>query len=164
MEALFFYLKVVFQGVSVFLILVLVFLVWRYSQAQKAVWQRYMGGREIQEEQERMRQQELSEIQQAWNLICEQVDKGGISELKLGVIEVDRLLDRTLKFQGIGGQDMGERLKEAQRQGISRIDRAWNVHRVRNRLVHGGGEGIGEEKLKRALQEAERVLRGWNLI
>lgn len=156
-----FYLKIIVWAVSAALVIWLAMLALRYFQLKEALWEKYMSpqagvGRHQQ-------QLETARLRESWQKLKARVDKGQLADLKLGVIEADKLIDQALKMQGIEGQEMGERLKKAQEQGLRHLDQAWTVHKVRNRLVHGQGE-LSEGKLRLVFQEAERILRSWNII
>ncbi len=70
-----------------------------------------------------------------WHEIEQSVQRGGPTQLRQAVIEADKLVDYSLKQLQVGGETMGERL----RQGAARFSDyqgVWEAHKVRNQLVH----------------------------
>ena len=69
---------------------------------------------------------------------------------KLAIIEADKLMDRAFKEQGLSGQTVGERLVSAG-LFLSDKDAVWQVHKLRNRLVHEMDVELNLKQTKRAL-------------
>lgn len=76
----------------------------------------------------------------------------------LAIIEADKLLDRALKENNLRGQTMAERLVSAASL-LSAKEDVWQVHKLRNRLVHEVDVRLSLKQAKRALSIFRRALR-----
>lgn len=71
-----------------------------------------------------------------WKQILRRFDTGDDSNLKLAIIEADKVLDELLKLSGYEGETMGDRLKQITSANLSNISEIWQAHKIRNRIVH----------------------------
>lgn len=71
-----------------------------------------------------------------WTKIEDRLKTGQEAELKLAVIEADKLLDEVLKRSSYFGRDLGSRLKKINSSQIANINDVWTAHKVRNNIVH----------------------------
>lgn len=72
----------------------------------------------------------------AWLQIQERLKAGGESNLKMAVIEGDKILDEILKKSGFVGETMADRLKTMTSAQLSNIQQVWEAHKLRNQIVH----------------------------
>ncbi len=79
------------------------------------------------------------------------IDKHIISDnpndWKLAIIEADIILDETLKKSGYAGMSLGERLKSISPSQLNSLDDAWQAHKVRNQIAHGGADFVLTRRL-----------------
>lgn len=76
------------------------------------------------------------------------------NDWKLAIIEADIVLDEALKKLGYNGVSLGERLKGISPGQLTCLDDAWQAHKIRNQIAHGGADFIltkhlAEETIKR---------------
>lgn len=76
------------------------------------------------------------------------------NDWKLAIIEADIILDETLKKIGYNGVSLGERLKSISPNQLTCLDDAWQAHKIRNQIAHGGADFVltkhlAEETIKR---------------
>ena len=76
------------------------------------------------------------------------------NDWKLAIIEADIILDDLLKDKGYAGNSLGERLRSITPSQLETIDDAWEAHKVRNKIAHGGADfvlthRIAEETINR---------------
>lgn len=64
------------------------------------------------------------------------------NDWKLAIIEADIILDGILKERGYAGSSLGERLRSITPSQLSTIDDAWEAHKVRNKIAHGGADFV----------------------
>ena len=69
------------------------------------------------------------------------------SDWKLAIIEAGFILDEILKDAGYGGTSLGERLKSISPEQLRSLDDAWQAHKVRNQIAHGGADFILTQRL-----------------
>lgn len=79
-------------------------------------------------------------------------------DYKLAIIEADKLMDKVFKEYNLRGQTMGERLVSAGKF-LSNKDAVWQVHKLRNSLIHEVDVEINLDQTKRALVVFAQALR-----
>lgn len=94
-----------------------------------------------------------------WDAIMKRVKRGDEANLKLAVIEADNLIDDILKRMGLPGIDMGERLKQIQAQEIASVNKIWETHEVRNKIVHEPDFYLTQEEAEQAVRNIEEALK-----
>jgi hypothetical protein len=87
------------------------------------------------------------------------------NDWKLAIIEADIILDEALKRQGYAGTSLGERLRSVSPQALSTLDDAWEAHKIRNEIAHGGVDFVLTQKLAReTVTRYERVFAEMGLL
>ncbi len=71
----------------------------------------------------------------AWKQIQKRLKAGDANNLKMAVLEADRILDEILKLSGYPGDNLEERMDSATAAQISNIEELRQVHKIRDRLV-----------------------------
>ncbi|MBI3638342.1 hypothetical protein HY227_01200 [Candidatus Wolfebacteria bacterium] len=71
----------------------------------------------------------------AWKQIVKRMKTGGQTQLKLAILEADRLLDEILKVSGYPGRNIEERLAAVNSAEIPNIEEVKQAHKIRNRIV-----------------------------
>lgn len=99
-----------------------------------------------------------------WAAIAQRFRRGSEAELKLAVIEADKLFDDTIKRMGFTGETMSERLKKITPAQLSVIDDIWNAHKVRNNIVHTPDYKLSRLEAEAAIAVYEKALKEWGLI
>ncbi len=62
------------------------------------------------------------------------------SDWRQAIIEADVMLDDMLDKMGYPGVSIGDKLKNIENNDFATLDKAWEAHKVRNRIAHDGGE------------------------
>jgi large-conductance mechanosensitive channel len=75
-----------------------------------------------------------------WEEVQNLVRSNSESMWRLAILEADILLGEMLDTLGYSGEDIGEKLKAATRNEFETLDRAWEAHKVRNKIAHEGSE------------------------
>ncbi len=80
------------------------------------------------------------------------------NDWKLAIIEADIILDETLKKAGYAGTSLGERLRSISPAQLQSLDDAWQAHKVRNQIAHGGADFILTRRLAEGtIKQYQRV-------
>lgn len=87
-----------------------------------------------------------------WVQVLEYLSSINVSDWKLAVIEADSMLESLMDDLGLKGENLGEKLKAADRDKFKSLTTAWEVHAIRNRIAH---EGLNFDL---SLHEAKRVI------
>ncbi len=87
------------------------------------------------------------------------------NDWKLAVIEADAMLDALMVDLGFKGENLGERLKNADRDKFSNLTAAWEVHTIRNRIAHEGSAfDLSLHEAKRVIALYEQIFREFGYI
>lgn len=86
------------------------------------------------------------------------------SDLKLAVIEADKILDNLLERMGYHGKTMGERLEQVQPAQFPRLQEVWDAHKIRNNIVHDTDYKLSYGEAERAIKTYEAVLQELEVI
>lgn len=70
-----------------------------------------------------------------WKQIQKRLQSGDATQLKLAVLEADRVLDEVLKLAGYSGSTLSERLEGMNESQLSNLKEVREAHRIRNRIV-----------------------------
>ncbi len=101
-------------------------------------------------------------IQARWAEI-ERLAGDGEMNMKIAVMEADKLLDHALKAMAMPGMTLGERLKYAAYK-YPKIRDVWQAHRLRNQLVHESSFYLDPSMARRAVKTYHSALRLLNLL
>lgn len=73
-----------------------------------------------------------------WNYIRQLIESPQESDWRTAIIEADIMLDEMLTKLGYFGDSVGEKLKTASASHFQTLQDAWEAHKVRNDIAHGG--------------------------
>jgi len=93
-----------------------------------------------------------------WSAVLKKLESGEESNLKLAIIEADKILDNILKKSGYKGDNMGERLKQITSAQIANIDAIWQAHKIRNNIVHDPDFRLTRQDAENAVKIYQRAL------
>ena len=100
----------------------------------------------------------------AWKQIQKRLKIGGEAQLKLAIIEADKILDEILKKSGYQGENMSDRLKQITPAQISNIEEIWQAHKIRNRIVHEPDFSILSNEAENIIEIYEKTFKESGLI
>lgn len=104
------------------------------------------------------------EVFTAWKSVLELKHHEDVEHLKSALVEADKIFDRALKGLG-SGETLGDRLRAARRYfSAPAYHRAWEGHKVRNRLVHEVDHNLSSGAIKEAIEDIEAALRDLKLL
>jgi hypothetical protein len=144
---IFLLIQIISGIVSWVMIVLIVYLAIKTDFWQKKIYNVFIGFRKVPE----VGLDHSLKMTQEWENIIKRLDSGDEANYKLAVIEADKLLDTVLKKLTIPGSTMGERLKAIPVSQLPSIDNVWQVHRLRNHLVHTTEFVLTENKAKQAM-------------
>lgn len=93
-----------------------------------------------------------------WKAVLKKLETGDESNLKLAVIEADKILDNILKKINYPGDNMGERLKHITPAQIANIEAVWQAHKIRNNIVHDPDFRLTRSDAENAVKIYQRAL------
>ena len=99
-----------------------------------------------------------------WQEIQRRMKTGDEAQIKLAIIDADKILDETIKMIGYRGDTMADRLKQLSPAQLSNINSIWEVHKVRNRIVHDMDFSLTEHEAKIAISIYKQAFSELGLI
>lgn len=92
-----------------------------------------------------------------------QLKKDEPSSYHLAVLNADKLVDQAMRERGIGGQTMGERMKNSASM-FSDLNGFWNAHKLRNRIAHEPDARVAYDEARLALMNFRKALKDLGAI
>ncbi len=99
-----------------------------------------------------------------WDGIKKKFELGDDANLRISVIEADKLFDELLMRMGYQGKTMGERLEKVTPGQFPRIQEIWDVHKIRNNIVHDTDYQLTREEAETVIKTYEAVLEDLEVI
>ena len=99
-----------------------------------------------------------------WSKIEERLKSEQEAELKLAIIEADKLFDDILKRCGYLGKDMGDRLRKVNASQISNINDIWSSHKIRNNIVHNIDCRLTDFEAEKAVRAYKKALEELEML
>jgi hypothetical protein len=104
------------------------------------------------------------QAQESWHKIEEHFYRGGESDLKVAILEADKLLNEALREAGITGIQLGDRLKKAKEGQIPNLNEIWQAHKLRNQIAHEPNFKLKRDLAERALKIYETALENLGIF
>jgi hypothetical protein len=104
------------------------------------------------------------EAQESWHKIEEHFYRGGESDLKVAILEADKLLNDALREAGIAGVQLGDRLKKATAEQVPNLNELWQAHKLRNQIAHEPNFKLKRDLAERALGIYETALKNLGIF
>ena len=99
-----------------------------------------------------------------WNKIKELLDRGTSSDLKLSIIEADKLLDEVLDSLNFKGETLKEKLDHLSEEQFPELDELKYAHFIRNKIVHEKNFSLSRKEAEAIISVYENFFRSFDLI
>ncbi|MEK7461470.1 MAG: hypothetical protein AAB586_00135 [Patescibacteria group bacterium] len=100
-----------------------------------------------------------------WKNIIKYANSNNLSDWQSAIIEADIMLEKLLRTKGYVGDSLGDMLKSAKKNDFVTLDEAWEAHKVRNAIVHSGGDfKLTERETKRTIALFEKVFKELKML
>ncbi len=100
-----------------------------------------------------------------WVYIEKLFESDNANDWRVAIIEADSMLDELLQSYNFPGDNLGERLKNADAKRLPTIQSAWEAHKVRNRIAHEGVNfQLSEREAQMTKKHFEFVFRNSGVI
>lgn len=99
-----------------------------------------------------------------WQSVLRLATSNNPSDWKLAIIEADVILDMMTYMQGLSGETLGERLKNADPGTFQSLDYAKKAHYTRNRIAHEGDIEFTPREVQQVIRMYEAVFREFKYI
>jgi len=94
-----------------------------------------------------------------WAKVLKRLDTGKEADYKLAVIEADGLLGDILEKMGYKGETMAKILEQLDATILPNIEQIWEVHKIRNNVVHDPDYELSLEQARKILGIYEKSFR-----
>jgi hypothetical protein len=101
---------------------------------------------------------------ETWDRIETHFYKGSENDMKVAILEADKILNEALRDAGIAGIQLGDRLKRAKTSQIPNLDELWQAHKLRNQIAHEPDFKLKRDLAERALAIYETTLRNLGVL
>lgn len=109
--------------------------------------------------------EDTDEIKLRWQKILENTESDSESNWRIAIIEADIILDELLQKLSLPGDTMGDKLKAIEGSDFLTLNEAWEAHKVRNEIAHGGaGFLLNQRETRRVISLYEKVFKEFYLI
>ncbi|MEK7588957.1 MAG: hypothetical protein AAB438_04030 [Patescibacteria group bacterium] len=100
-----------------------------------------------------------------WVSVLKSLSSENEADWKVAVIDADEMLADLMDELGFKGENLGEKLKLADRDKFHSLSAAWEVHTVRNRIAHEGSAfTLTTREAKRVIALYEQIFREFGYI
>jgi len=102
--------------------------------------------------------------QRTWERIETHFYKGSENDMKVAILEADKVLNEALRAAGVPGIQLGDRLKRARASQIPNLDDLWQAHKLRNQIAHEPDFKLKRDLAERALGIYEIALKNLGVL
>jgi hypothetical protein len=100
-----------------------------------------------------------------WDRILTHVASSNENDWRLAIIEADIMLAELLDAMHLPGDSIGDKLKAVEPSDFTTLDQAWEAHKVRNQIAHGGSDfHLSQREAKRVIDMYEAVFKEFEFI
>lgn len=105
------------------------------------------------------KQEEIHEHHAGWQVVMNLLESESSNDWRIAIMEADGMLeDATRRVKG-RGETLGERLKSLNPNNFKTLQSAWDAHKVRNMIAHGGMEyNLSQREARRVIGLYQKVL------
>jgi len=100
----------------------------------------------------------------AWKQIQKRLRSDRMNDLKLAVLEADKILDEILRMAGYGGKNLDERLEEMSPDEFSNLEELKQVHKFKHRISNEPDLVITFNEAQIAVDIYKKVFQELDLI
>ncbi|MBI2626534.1 MAG: hypothetical protein HYW69_03000 [Candidatus Nealsonbacteria bacterium] len=151
------FLKIAFLAVSGILLAIIVFLTLRTSYLKLLFLQDAVQFLT-------MRPFGAKRISKQWNKVLDRLAAGSEADYKLAIIEANDILDASLKRLGYDGAALEEKLGKLTSATLPNIKQLYEVHQLRNNIVHDPDYVLSLDETKKALDVFTQAFRDLQML
>lgn len=100
-----------------------------------------------------------------WQQVMAYIESDNPNDWRHAIMDADVMLDEMVGRMGYRGESLGEKLKGIERSDFTTIDEAWEAHKIRNQIAHGGSDFIlTQREARRAIDLYRKVFEEFYYI
>ncbi len=81
-----------------------------------------------------------SDLAEKWGEVEKNINSTNPSDWRVAIVDADIMLGTILTRQGYEGATIGDQLKAVDKEDMLTLEDAWDAHKVRNDIAHGGSD------------------------
>ncbi|MFA5827231.1 MAG: hypothetical protein WC839_01900 [Candidatus Paceibacterota bacterium] len=100
-----------------------------------------------------------------WKKVLDYLFSTNENDWKLAIIEADSMLFDLLTKLKFKGKNIGDKLKEANRDSFHSLSSAWEIHNIRNKIAHESSSfELSLHEAKRVISLYEQIFKEFDFI
>jgi hypothetical protein len=100
-----------------------------------------------------------------WANVQSLINSHSVNDWKQAIIEADIVLEEMLDKMGYKGETVGDKLKKVEKSDFLTLNKAWEAHKIRNRIAHKGSEYVlTKDDADRAIKAYTEVFKEFYFI
>jgi hypothetical protein len=100
----------------------------------------------------------------AWTMVEKHFFAGDLNDLKVAIMDADNILNDALRYAGIHGVNLGERLKHVKRNQMPNLEDVWAAHKLRNEIAHETNLSLKRDLVEKALDAYKVALKNLGIF
>jgi len=104
------------------------------------------------------------DAQKAWDNVQKHFFAGNDNDLKIAVMDADNVMNDALRYAGIRGANLGERLKNIKKGQMPNLEDVWAAHKLRNEIAHETNFKMKRDTAERALDTYATALKNLGVL
>lgn len=98
------------------------------------------------------------ELNEKWSKVQELINSANPNDWRVAILEADIMLAEVLDKAGFHGDTIGDQLKTIEKGDMVTLDSAWEAHKIRNEVAHGGNDfKLNEREAKGTIELYKKV-------
>ena len=103
-------------------------------------------------------------VRKTWDRVETHFYKGSENDMKVAILEADKILNEALRAAGVQGIQLGDRLKRARSSQIPNLEDLWQAHKLRNQIAHEPDFRLKRDLAERALAIYATALKNLGVL
>lgn len=100
-----------------------------------------------------------------WQNVIKRMSSPNEGDWRLAIIESDIILNEMLGRMGYHGEGIAEKLKQVEKSDFQTVESAWEAHKIRNEIAHGGSDyHLSRRDAERAINLFKEVFEEFYFI
>ncbi|MEK7579517.1 MAG: hypothetical protein AAB460_03245 [Patescibacteria group bacterium] len=100
----------------------------------------------------------LTQKNKKWERVEILISSENPGDWRVAILEADVMLDELITSMGYHGEALGDKMRAIEKSDFQTLDAAWEAHKVRNRIAHGGGDFVLTSREARRVVELYRAV------
>ncbi len=165
------YIKVLLWIISAILISMILYAKIKYEGAIEEAEKKLVGENAKQvphivvENEKEVTPSEEKKSNERWMHVLQLLESYNQSDWRAAIIEADIILEEMLEKMAYEGASIGDKLKNVETSDFLTLNQAWEAHKVRNKIAHGGSDfAISQHEARKVIGLYQEVFEEFYYI